>query len=245
MRLKLILAYDGAQFDGWQSQLSRNTIQDRLEAAFAKITGQKIRVHGAGRTDAGVHALGQCAHADLPPTTLVPAKWTAALNASLPPQIRVLRCRVAPANFHARYSAHGKIYRYRIVTQPVLPPFEYSRAWHVTGALDDELLRSCAAEFVGPHDFAGFAANRGQPVASTRRTIHSVQVRRTPGLTTIDFDGDGFLYKMIRLMVGAIVGCSLGKIAIAEVQARLRGGAPKMARLVAPAAGLTLVRVRY
>jgi len=111
--------------------------------------------------------------------------------------------------------------------------------------LNDEALRACAAEFIGTHDFAGFAANRGKPAASTTRTIEAVRVRRTSALTVIDFDGDGFLYKMVRFMTGAIVGCSLGKMSVAEVRARLRGAAPKNARLVAPAAGLTLVRVRY
>src|SRR5437773_3840868 len=129
VRLKLIVAYDGAAFNGWQSQTNRNTIQDHIETAFARITGQKIRVHGAGRTDAGVHALGQCAHVDLPPTNLKPVEWTAALNASLPVQIRIMRCRFVPRSFHARFSARGKIYRYRIWTAPVFPPFEVGRAW--------------------------------------------------------------------------------------------------------------------
>jgi len=245
VRLKLIVAYDGAGFDGWQSQVTRNAIQDRLETAFAKVAGVKIRVHGAGRTDAGVHALGQCAHVDLPPGNLEPAIWTAALNASLPPQIRVMRCRFVPRTFHARFSARGKMYRYRISTQSVLPPFECGRVWHVTSALNDYALSACASEFVGTHDFSGFAANRGKPVAVTTRTIRAVRVHRTPALTVIDFDGDGFLYKMARLMVGAIVRCGLGKTTVAEVRARLLGTTSKNARLVAPAAGLTLVRVRY
>src|SRR5436190_1773432 len=128
MRLKLIIAYDGTPFDGWQSQRNRNTIQDYLEAAFMKITGEKIRVHGPGRTDAGVHALGQCAHVDHPPTNLQPDQWRAALNASLPPQIRVMNCRFVAQTFHARFSAHGKIYRYRILTAPVFSPLEIGRA---------------------------------------------------------------------------------------------------------------------
>lgn len=244
-RLKLIVAYDGVSFSGWQSQANRNTIQDRLEAAFAKISGQKIRVHGAGRTDAGVHALGQCAHVDLPPATLAPALWTAALNALLPPQIRVMRCGFVPRTFHARFSARGKTYRYRIATTPVPPPFEAGRAWHVSAPLNDEVLRACAAEFVGTHNFAGFAANRGEPVTSTTRTIRAVRVRRTPGLTMIEFEGDGFLYKMARMMAGAMVRCALGKSTVAQVRERLRGAESKHPRLVAPAAGLTLVRIRY
>src|SRR5712691_9305406 len=106
-RLKLTVAYDGEPFRGWQSQASGNTIQDRLEFSFSQILGQKVRVHGAGRTDAGVHALGQCAHVDVPATKLKPPVWMAALNALLPPQIRVVRCRFVSRNFHARFSARG------------------------------------------------------------------------------------------------------------------------------------------
>lgn len=245
MRLKLIIAYDGAPFDGWQSQKNRNTIQDHLEAALAKIAGEKIRVHGAGRTDAGVHALGQCAHVDLPPKCLQPADWRNALNASLPPQIRVMRCLFVPRTFHARFSARGKIYRYRISTAPVLPPFEVGRAWHVAGELNDEALRTSARLFVGTHDFGAFSANRGTAVASTTRTIRAVYIRRSAVLTILHFEGDGFLYKMVRMIAGVIVHCALGRTAVADVRARLLGANLKTARFVAPAAGLTLVRVQY
>jgi tRNA pseudouridine38-40 synthase len=243
-RLKLIVAYDGSGFAGWQSQANGDTIQDRLETAFAKVVGQNIRVHGAGRTDAGVHALGQCAHVDLS-TRLDPAVLLAALNASLPPPIRILRCQFVARTFHARFSARGKIYRYRIATTPVQSPFELGRAWHVTGTLDAKLLRDCAQEFVGRHDFAGFAANRGKPVASTIRTIRRVRMQRTSSSTIIQFEGDGFLYKMVRLMVGAIVRCGLAKTGVGEVRKRLLGAASERSRFVAPAEGLTLVRVQY
>ena len=244
-RLKLIIAYDGAGFSGWQSQARGDTIQDRIEAAFAKVLGQKLRVHGAGRTDAGVHALGQCAHIDLPPTRLTPTVLVSAVNASLPPQIRILRCRFVARTFHARFLSRGKVYRYRLATTPVLSPFERGRAWHVTGALDDSALRACARLFVGRHDFAGFAANRGHPVTSTIRTIRKVRVRRTSSITEIEIEGDGFLYKMVRLMVGAMVQCAQGKRSLGQVRDRLHGLALERARFVAPAEGLTLVRVTY
>src|SRR5438128_6238277 len=113
-RLKLIVAYDGEHFAGWQSQIHRNTIQDQLERAFHRISGERVRVHGAGRTDAGVHALGQCAHVDLAQPKLPAGDWVRALNALLPPAIRVLRCSFVSTKFHARLSAKGKVYRYRI-----------------------------------------------------------------------------------------------------------------------------------
>lgn len=244
-RLKLIVAYDGTGFSGWQIQARGDTIQERLEAAFLQVTGEQIRVHGAGRTDAGVHALGQCAHVDLPPTRLSPAVLVSALNATLPPRIRVVRASFVAQTFHARFQARGKVYRYRIATTPVCSPFEIGRAWHVSGTLDDKVLRAAARAFVGRHDFAGFAANRGHPVESTIRTIRRVRLHRTTDITTIEFDGDGFLYKMVRLMAGAIVRAALGKTTVAEIRARLADGAPAEPRLVAPAEGLTLVRVRY
>lgn len=244
-RLKMIIAYDGTPFRGWQSQAGGETIQDRIESAFENVAGEKIRVHGAGRTDAGVHALGQCAHADVPRAKLTPDIWANALNASLPPQIRIITCRFVPPAFHARFSARGKIYRYRIATGPVLLPFDVDRSWHVARELEEKALRACAAAFVGTHDFAAFAANRGKVPKSTTRTIRKVRLQRSASAIVLEFDGDGFLYKMVRLMVGAIVHCGLGKETVAEVRQRLRSSVRAEPRLVAPAGGLTLVRVRY
>jgi tRNA pseudouridine38-40 synthase len=243
-RLKLTVAYDGAPFAGWQSQSHRNTVQDHLEHAFEHVTGGTVRVHGAGRTDAGVHALAQCAHIDV--SKFLPAeRWIKALNALLPSAIRVLRCRYVSKDFHARLSAKGKIYRYRIWTAPILPPFEYRRAWHIAQSPDPRILKSAAKHFVGTHDFAAFAANRGKPEPSTIRTINSVRVRQKGPCVAIEFDGNGFLYRMVRLMVGALVKCALGKMRIEEITSRLHSGKFSAARFASPAEGLYLVRVRY
>jgi tRNA pseudouridine38-40 synthase len=244
-RLKLIIAYDGSHFAGWQSQHHRDTVQDHLERVFHKIAGERVRVHGAGRTDAGVHALGQCAHVDLAEAKLSPDRCLKALNALLPPAIRVLRCSFVPQSFHARLSAKGKVYRYRIWSAPVLPPLEYGRAWHVPSPVNMAMLQGAVELFVGTHDFTAFAANRGEPEKTTVRTINSARVQRRDACVTIQFDGDGFLYKMVRLMVGAIAQCALGKISLDEIRNGLvspRGGGQ---RFVAPAEGLFLVRVRY
>jgi tRNA pseudouridine38-40 synthase len=243
-RLRIVVAYDGSGFAGWQSQKEGNTIQDQLEAAFTRVTGEKVRVHGAGRTDAGVHAIGQCAHVDLA-SALESAALQAALNAHLPPTVRVMRCRFVGHDFHARFSARGKIYRYRIATTTVLSPFEIGRVWHVVSSLDLTALKSCADLFIGRHDFANFTANRGKPVKSTIRTIHAVRLRQSSGLLTIEFEGDGFLYRMVRMMVAAMVRCGQGKLTPAEVRQRLLGVVGSGSRMVAPAAGLILVRVRY
>ena len=254
-RLKLIVAYDGARFAGWQSQSHRDTIQDHLERALERVSGGAVRVHGAGRTDAGVHALAQCAHVDV--LKVLPAEsWIKALNALLPSAIRVLRCRYVSKNFHARLSAKRKIYRYRIWTARILPPFEYRRAWHIPQPLDLKIFKSAAKHFVGTHDFASFAANRGtsasptdssrdEPEPSTIRTIKSVRVRQKGPCVMIEFDGDGFLYKMVRLIVGALVKCAFGKMRIEEIVSRLDSGKLGSARFAAPAEGLYLVRVRY
>jgi len=219
-------------------------VQDHLERAFERVSGRAVRVHGAGRTDAGVHALAQCTHVDV--VKLLPAdQWIKAINALLPPSIRVLRCRYVPQDFHARLSAKGKIYRYRIWAAPILPPFEYRRAWHRVQPIDLKILKSAAKHFVGTHDFASFAANRGKPEPSTIRKINSVRVRQKGPCVTIEFDGNGFLYKMVRLMVGTLVKCALGKMRIEEITSRLHSGEIGSARFAAPAEGLYLVGVRY
>ena len=244
-RLKLVIAYDGTPFAGWQSQSHRNTIQDQLERAFKRINGDSVRVHGAGRTDAGVHALAQCAHVQVPDRKLTPPRWAAALNALLPPAIRVLRCQRVSEDFHARFSAKGKVYRYRIWSAAVLPPLEYGRAWHVITPIDLGVIKSAASRFVGTHDFAGFTANRGKRESDTVRTIRSAVVRRRGPCLTIDFDGDGFLYKMVRLMVGSLVRCATGQLTVYDIAEKLDRGRSLQVHFVAPAQGLFLVRVRY
>jgi tRNA pseudouridine38-40 synthase len=245
-RLKLTLAYDGTPFAGWQSQAHGNTIQDYLEKAIRGVVGKTVRVHGAGRTDAGVHALAQCAHIDLPERERAPNDWQRTLNALLPARIRVTGARYVSNKFHARFSAKAKTYRYRIWAGPVLFPFEVDRVWHVARPMDFEKLSSVASLFSGQHDFAAFAANRGKRETNTVRTIHRVLAKRSGGLITIELEGDGFLYKMVRLMAGLMVECALGKVPLEECKNRLSSPSAAIGgRLVAPAAGLVLVRIRY
>ena len=225
-RLRLRIAYDGAPFEGWQSQARGNTVQDRLEAAFGVLCGgQRVVVHGSGRTDAGVHARGQVAHVDLPPDARLPLeRWAGALNANLPAAIRVKSARLAPPDFHARFSAKGKVYRYRIWNSPIFDPFETGRAWHLPSALDVAAMRAAAATFLGRHDFAAFAANRGHPVENTARTIRRVELRQRGARLTLEFEGDGFLYHMVRLMVGTLVRCAQGRASIGRIAELLDAG---------------------
>jgi tRNA pseudouridine38-40 synthase len=244
-RLKLTVAYNGAAFAGWQSQAHRNTVQDELERALQKISGHRIRVHGAGRTDAGVHALAQCAHVDLPDKRMSTERWRNALNAVLPAAVRILRCQYVSQKFHARFSATGKLYRYRIWEAPILPPLELGRAWHIFSPLDVDLLKAAGQKFIGTHDFAAFAANLGRKEKDTTRTISSVRIRRSGPRVVIDVAGDGFLYKMVRLIVGAMTHVALGKMHLSEIVARLKSGQADGSRFVAPAEGLYLVKIWY
>ena len=240
----MTVAYDGTRFSGWQSQTDGNTVQDHLEKAFAPLCAGRVPVHGAGRTDAGVHAAGQCAHADVPDGRFEPDGWLRALNAHLPAEIRVMQARRAPQDFHARFTARGKVYRYTIWNGPVIPPLENHRAWHVHQKLDFEILNSLATLFVGMHDFAAFSAKRSKEPESTERTIRALRVVRSGPKITLTFEGDGFLYKMVRMLAGAAVRCAMGRISADELAERLRDGSPRMTH-VAPACGLCLLRVVY
>lgn len=240
MRLRLLIAYDGAGFRGWQSQAGGGTVQDCLEAAFAKICGQRVVVHGAGRTDAGVHALAQCAHVEVTRDL----DWTTAINGNLPREIRILRCTRARGDFHARFSAKGKIYTYRISNAAVLPPLELHRAWHLAGPLDLEAMQAAARSFEGRHDFRAFGANRGKSEADTTRTIHSVVIRKKGPVITVRYHGDGFMYKMVRLMTGALVKIGQGRAPVDSIATYL-GELSAKCTYAAPAEGLYLTRVIY
>ena len=245
-RLRLVLEYDGTGFCGFQRQPSQPSVQEALEAKLSTVCGHPVTVVGAGRTDAGVHALGQVTHFDT--TGRIPVGNVERAVNSLPGMELVVRqAEETFGEFHARFSAKGKTYRYRIWNDSVVPPLEHGRAWHVPVPLDLSAVAAEAEAFVGTHDFASFAANRGKPGEETVRTIASVRLQRTGKCIALEFSGDGFLYKMVRLMVGALVRRGHGKAAAGEIALRLRAASPtpEAARLVAPASGLFLVRVRY
>ncbi|GAB4166659.1 MAG: tRNA pseudouridine(38-40) synthase TruA [Terrimicrobiaceae bacterium] len=238
------MAYDGGVFAGWQSQPGRGTVQDTIGAAFYETTGLTVSIHGAGRTDSGVHALGQCFHVDTAGTSLRPSDWVRALNARLPSSVRILSARQVPEDFHARFSAVGKHYRYLLRTREVLPPHEAGRVWHFPRRLDEDLAKRVAGMFQGTHNFAAFAANRGQPYHDTSRTLTGVTVKHRGTLWQVDMVGTGFLYKMVRLLVGAIFRCASGRCPPELVEASLRDPTIKWPH-VAPADGLYLMRVIY
>jgi len=246
MRIQLIVSYLGPAFTGWQSQKGGCAVQDIIELALKKICHVPVRLHGASRTDAGVHALGQSAHFDEPiGVSLSEREWVAALNCNLPLTVRILSARHRPLSFHSRFSSTGKRYRYEINREPVLTPFLHQRVWHCPGRLDPELLRHAMAPFVGTHDFRSFTARRMRPEQSTIRKIEKVCVQITEIKIVIKVEGDGFLYKMIRMMVGAAVRVATGKAPPTQLELLLKEPEFGRAQFVAPAGGLYLLRVFY
>jgi len=252
MKLRLLVAYDGTAFRGFQSQTHGRTIQDTLEKVIAVIVGERVVLHASGRTDAGVHALGQTIHFELTPEQVTrigrmgkPDRWVAALNSSLPPELRVMKASRAPKDFHARFSTRGKIYRYDIWHDPVLLPHLVNRSWHLFGSLDRSVIRDLARSIEGTHDFRGFCADSGSLPESTVRTIRSVAVKERGSSISITLEGDGFLYRMVRMLVGGMVRVAQEKEDPGVFLKRLTEGKPWPTPAMAPAHGLYLVKALY
>ena len=255
--IKLLLAYDGTEFVGWQRQPTGVSIQAVLEDALSRIEGGPVTVAGAGRTDAGVHAAGQVASARVAATLDGPT-LRRALNAVLPRTLRVLDVAECPDGFHARFSAHSKTYEYRIVNGPVMSPFSHRFAWHVPYRLDVVRMQEAARLLEGTHDFSAFRST-GTDVRTTVRTIlRSVlecRAARGDGLVDIAFPvgallvyevtGAGFLRHMVRAIVGTLVEIGAGRMAPADLRSLLDRGRRDAAGPTAPASGLCLVRVDY
>ncbi len=244
-------AYDGAPFLGWQSQRGGNTVQDTVEAAFAAILKAPCRIHAAGRTDAGVHALAQCFHADVPENCRMDARaWRAALNAHLPASIRIMNVRAVAGDMHARFDATGKVYEYSICTGPVLPPFLAGRAWHQPRELDEDMLRAALRLYEGRHDFRHFAARRGTepeipPPGFYERTLWSATAVREGEMLRLRFHGEGFMYRMVRLLTGTAWQVATGRMPLAQLAAMLDTEDGETSRHCAPAGGLCLFCVEY
>src|SRR6187401_3505173 len=207
--LKLTVAYDGTRFVGWQRQAGGESIQGLLEAALARFEGGPVTVHGAGRTDAGVHALGQvasvrvtCGHDA--------ATLTRALNAQLPEEIRVLSVEDADAGFHARFSARSKTYRYVIRNAPIATPFERAYVWHLPERLNLDAMREAAATVVGTHDFAAFQSVGTETPGSVRTILRSEVREVEPTLLAYEVVGEGFLRYMVRALTGTLVEIGRG-----------------------------------
>jgi len=242
---KLTLAYRGSDFYGWQRQDPHPTVQLALENALQEIFGKSFHVAGSGRTDRGVHALGQVASCQVPGTH-PPQTLLRALNFHLPPGVRVLSVSREKPKFHARFSAKEKAYLYRIVNDPVLHPMEIGRAWHVPRPLNLKAVRQAARLLVGKHDFASFTSNPGYERESTIRRLRLIRIAQKPGsVLEVTFAGDGFLYRMVRNLVGALVKVGHGRLKVSDLKKILSARSRSTAPPTAPAEGLYLLKVRY
>jgi len=241
---KLTLAYDGTNYVGWQRQANGASVQQLVEEAFAPLVdGVAPTVAGAGRTDAGVHALGQVASVNAE-IDLSPQAVQRALNVRLPADIRVLHVEDATPGFHARFHAVRKQYRYRMITASVLSPFDRWYVWHAPGRRNVDVMREAAAVLVGKHDFASFQA-RGASVAATIRTVHDVNLASEGDEIRLTIEGDGFLRHMVRAIVGTLVEIGRGWRSPDDMDALLARGDRGAAGATGPPHGLFLVRVDY
>jgi tRNA pseudouridine38-40 synthase len=244
--IKLTLAYDGTGYAGWQSQPDRRTLQDTLEESLGKIVGGRVRVAASGRTDAGVHAWGQVVSFETE-SALAPDVLAKALNAQLPRDIVIVEAEEAPPGFHARRSARSKRYRYVIVDSRVPRVFERNYAWQVPKRLDDERLARSSAVLVGTHDFSSFETT-GSPRASSVRTVSALDVHRDaadPDRLLIEIEANGFLYNMVRAMVGTLVEVGWHTHDESWPGEVLAAANRSAAGRTAPAHGLFLLWVKY
>jgi len=243
VRIRLTLQYHGAAYNGWQVQPGKPTLQGALEKALGRITGVPTAVVASGRTDAGVHAMAQVAHFDTG-RQLAEATWPKALNANLPDDMSVLAATQVGEGFHARYSAQGKHYRYRIMNRSARCPFRRDRCWHVPQALDVPAMVAAAHHLVGDHDYSSFRAS-GCGANSPKRTVHRLTVRQEGDEVVFEVFGGGFLKQMVRNLVGTLVEVGLGRQSPAWVASALAARDRCAAGPTAPARGLWLVSVDY
>ncbi len=247
IKIKLIIAYDGTNYAGWQIQTTGIGVQQRIEEALGKLFPSVKRIHSSSRTDTGVHALGMAAHVEIPPNEfkMTTAKLPLAVNAFLPEDIRIVAAKRCHKDFHARFDATGKQYRYFVWNHHALNPLLRHQAWLVPKQLDFSAMRLAARCLLGERDFESFAGTRSYQMASTVRTLTRCDVKRSGQLLTFLIEGDGFLYKMCRGMVGTLIQVGQGKFAPTDIDRMLASKDRRNAGMTAPAHGLVLWKVFY
>lgn len=241
---KLTIQYDGTRYRGWQVQGNTDlTIQGKLEGVLSRLTGQLVEVHGSGRTDAGVHALGQVANVKLP-HPVEPSELLGELNRYLPADIGVIAAEPAPERFHARLNARSKTYRYRIWNSAIPNVLERSYLYVLPEPLDVAAMERAAADLVGTHDFRSFCGLK-RFKKSTVRTITDIAITQDGAEMRLEFTGNGFLMRMVRILAGTLVEVGLGQRAADSMPAVLAAQDRAAAGPALPAQGLALVRVEY
>ena len=242
-RWKCVCAYDGASFSGWQSQHGGGAIQDVIEARLKQMFGELIRIHASGRTDAGVHAHGQVFHFDAA-WKHGPEKLRAALCAGLPPAIQIKSLRAAKADFHSRFSATGKVYEYNLYLGDA-DPFKRPFVWAIGKPLDLAAMQAATEVLCGKHDFRAFSALNGPPKDDTVRDLRRFEMVKRGPRVRITAEADGFMYKMVRSLVGAVVAVGEGKMTPAKLREILQSKQRTPLVQTAPPQGLFLVKVLY
>ena len=247
LKLKLTIAYHGARYKGWQVQKSGITVQQKVEEALKRFFPSVDRVHSSSRTDTGVHARGMVAHVEVQKDEfrIGELKLRLALNAFLPDDVSVTEVKRVPGNFHARFDAVGKQYRYMIWNHPALNPLQREVSWHVPRELDFLRMQEGAKFFIGNHDFRAFAVKREYEMRSTIRVVSNCKLYKKDSMLTCLIEGEGFLYKMCRGIVGTLVEVGLGKLKPVDIRNILKSCDRSQAGMTAPAHGLILWKVMY
>ncbi|MDD2901784.1 MAG: tRNA pseudouridine(38-40) synthase TruA [Syntrophales bacterium] len=242
--IRLLLEYDGTAYHGWQRQKNDLSIQEVVETALGRLTGAVVRLHASGRTDAGVHALGQVANFHTASAVPLPA-FVRGLNSMLPKDIAILAAREEPPEFHARYSAKAKTYEYRLWCRPVRPPLELRYCWHLSRPLGLEAMARAAAALLGEHDFSAFRASGGSPGHAVREVLSAAWQPGAEGRLRFTITANGFLRGMVRSLVGTMVEIGQGKRPPEDLAGLIVSGDRRQAGATAPAQGLFLVEVVY
>lgn len=242
MKYKLTIAYDGTRYCGWQVQKNGLSIQSLIQKALETVLRHPVSLTGAGRTDAGVHARGQTAHFETEENV---SRLLISLNALLPSDIRITRIDPVSSDFHARYSARSKIYHYHLHLDPILDPFARPYRHHVLGSLDLPRMHQALPHLIGTHDFTSFSNRKDTPMQDTIRTLSRLEIHTQKGGLRLEFEADGFLYKMVRNLTGTLLAVGKGKLEPGTIPTLFASRDRRKVPMAAPPQGLFLVEVRY
>ena len=241
--IKLVVEYDGTNYSGWQKQPKRKTVQQEIENAVFKITGEKTVVYGSGRTDSGVHAMAQVANFKTG-SALTATQFQKALNTSLPSDIAIINVKEVPGSFHSQFSSKSKLYLYKILNRDYRSALIGGKTWQVNQVLDLEKMKLASGHLLGTHDFKVFA-HSGITVKSTVRTVKTARFSRKKDIIIFEIEADGFLKRMVRLIIGTLVQVGKGRINPKDFKKILDSGEKNKYVYTAPARGLYLKKVRY